>query len=255
FPPPGQHLQNLVEVGFRLDDGGLGQVRSRPSAAGLAASRPASPSPLEPLEPAGLAASAPEDTSPLERILQFRITSREIGRKVGTAAAQNVENRAQACVFFHTDPHQNAMAVCERRYPPRRQGPLVHKHLDRSWSRRENVTDAQRQKQGSQFWKLGESKRHPSPLFPAAYPISTPMRRTRSLCCARATSGHAAAAPPSSVMKSRRFIRSPSAVASSVGGTSMPSALAVLRLMTNSNLVACCTGMSIGFAPLRMFPA
>src|SRR5215831_14248460 len=52
------------------------------------------------------------------------------------------------------------MAVCERRYPPRRQGPLVHKHLDRSWSRRENVTYAQRQKQGSQFWKLGESKRH-----------------------------------------------------------------------------------------------
>src|SRR5262249_16103589 len=52
------------------------------------------------------------------------------------------------------------MAVCERRYPPRRQGPLVHKHLDRSWSRRDNVTDAQRQKHGSQFWKLGESKRH-----------------------------------------------------------------------------------------------
>ena len=28
-------------------------------------------------------------------------------------------------------------------------------------------------------------------------------------CCARAASGHAAAAPPSSVMNSRRFIRSP----------------------------------------------
>jgi ABC transporter substrate binding protein len=28
-------------------------------------------------------------------------------------------------------------------------------------------------------------------------------------CCARAASGHAAAAPPKSVMKSRRFIRSP----------------------------------------------
>jgi uncharacterized protein YchJ len=26
-------------------------------------------------------------------------------------------------------------------------------------------------------------------------------------CCARAASGHAAAAPPSSVMKARRFIR------------------------------------------------
>jgi hypothetical protein len=38
----------------------------------------------------------------------------------------------------------------------------------------------------------------------------TPIRRgdvTR--CCARATSGHAAAAPPSSEMNSRLFIRSP----------------------------------------------
>jgi hypothetical protein len=31
--------------------------------------------------------------------------------------------------------------------------------------------------------------------------ISTPIRRIRSVCCARAASGHAAAAPPSSVMK------------------------------------------------------
>src|SRR6266545_7620745 len=38
--------------------------------------------------------------------------------------------------------------------------------------------------------------------------MSTPMRRIRSRCCARAASGHAAA-PPSSVMNSRRFIRSP----------------------------------------------
>ena len=39
-----------------------------------------------------------------------------------------------------------------------------------------------------------------------------PMRRIRSRCCARVASGHAAA-PPSSVMNSRRFtssIRSPS---------------------------------------------
>ena len=43
-----------------------------------------------------------------------------------------------------------------------------------------------------------------------------------------------------------------SARASSVGGTSRPSALAVLRLMTSSNLVGCCTGRSAGFSPLRM---
>ena len=39
--------------------------------------------------------------------------------------------------------------------------------------------------------------------------ISTAIRRIRSRCCARAASGHAAAAPPSSVMNSRRLIQSP----------------------------------------------
>jgi len=46
-----------------------------------------------------------------------------------------------------------------------------------------------------------------------------------------------------------------SARASSVGGTSRPSVLAVLRLMTNSNLVDCTTGRSAGLSPLRMRPA
>src|SRR5262249_35675791 len=45
-----------------------------------------------------------------------------------------------------------------------------------------------------------------------------------------------------------------SARASSVGGMVMPSALAVCRLITNSNLVACWTGRSAGFSPLRMRP-
>src|SRR6516225_1668543 len=43
----------------------------------------------------------------------------------------------------------------------------------------------------------------------AAKCISTPMRRMRSPCCARAASGQAAAARPTSVMNSRRFTRSP----------------------------------------------
>ena len=59
-------------------------------------------------------------------------------------------------------------------------------------------------------------------------------------CCARAASGHAAAAPPSSVMNSRRFIRSPRRRGRAASaGLSRPSALAVLRLMTSSNLVGC----------------
>jgi hypothetical protein len=40
----------------------------------------------------------------------------------------------------------------------------------------------------------------------------------------------------------------------STTGISSPSALAVLRLMTNSNLVDCWTGRLAGLAPLRMLP-
>src|SRR5205809_5480199 len=40
-----------------------------------------------------------------------------------------------------------------------------------------------------------------------------------------------------------------SASASTVGGISKPSALAVLRLMTSSNFVGCCTGRSPAFSP------
>src|SRR6478735_816625 len=43
-----------------------------------------------------------------------------------------------------------------------------------------------------------------------------------------------------------------SARASSVGGISRPSALAVLRLMTNSNVVGNWTGRSAGFAPFKI---
>ena len=35
---------------------------------------------------------------------------------------------------------------------------------------------------------------------------------------------------------------------------SRPSTFAVVRLMTNSNLVGCSTGRSAGLAPLRMRP-
>ena len=45
-----------------------------------------------------------------------------------------------------------------------------------------------------------------------------------------------------------------SAMASSDGGTAMPSILAVWALMTKSNLDACTTGRSAGLAPLRMRP-
>src|SRR5215467_10210744 len=45
-----------------------------------------------------------------------------------------------------------------------------------------------------------------------------------------------------------------SAMASSPGGKLRPNILAVLRLITNSNLVGCMTGRSAGFSPLRIRP-
>jgi hypothetical protein len=45
-----------------------------------------------------------------------------------------------------------------------------------------------------------------------------------------------------------------SARASSMGGTVRSSILAVSALMTSSNLLACTTARSAGFAPLRMRP-
>src|SRR5205823_3632097 len=46
-----------------------------------------------------------------------------------------------------------------------------------------------------------------------------------------------------------------SASVNTLAGTSRPSALAVLRLITISNLVGWTTGRSLGFSPLRMRPA
>src|SRR5215813_6450684 len=62
--------------------------------------------------------------------------------------------------------------------------------------------------------------------------------------CRRATEQRNELAPPHSITSSAR--------ASSVGGTSSPSALAVLRLITSSYLVGACTGRSAGFSSLRM---
>src|SRR5262249_14063314 len=45
-----------------------------------------------------------------------------------------------------------------------------------------------------------------------------------------------------------------SASASNLSGTSSPSAFAVLRLMTSSNLVGCMIGSSAGLSPLRIRP-
>jgi hypothetical protein len=69
-----------------------------------------------------------------------------------------------------------------------------------------------------------------------------PLRRERP--CRRVAKQHDERAPSHSITSSARE--------SSVGGTSRPSALAVLRFITSSYLVGACTGRSAGFSPLRM---
>src|SRR5262249_37464479 len=74
----------------------------------------------------------------------------------------------------------------------------------------------------------------------------SPMLRAR-----RARPRHRRAAEQRDELAAFHSITS-SARASSVAGTSRPSAFAVLRLMTSSYLVGACTGRSAGFSPLRM---
>ena len=69
---------------------------------------------------------------------------------------------------------------------------------------------------------------------------AVPAKRHGPLCARR---GH------------RRYSITSSAVARSCGWNSSPSALAVFRLMTNSNLADCTTGRSAGFSPLIIRPA
>src|SRR5262245_40311103 len=77
----------------------------------------------------------------------------------------------------------------------------------------------------------------------APYPLAL-LRARRERPSRRAAEKRDELAPLHSITSSARARR--------VGGTSRPSALAVLRLTTNSNLVPCCTGRSAGFAPLRI---
>src|SRR5258706_1554378 len=63
--------------------------------------------------------------------------------------------------------------------------------------------------------------------------------------------GHRAMSEKCQTRKSSLHSITTSARPSSVGGTARPSAFAVFKLITNSNLVGCSTGRSAGLAPFR----
>ena len=71
------------------------------------------------------------------------------------------------------------------------------------------------------------------------------LRARRQRPCGRAAEQRDEFAPPDHSITS-------SAVASSVGGNSRPSALAVFMLITSSNLTGACTGSSLGLVPFRI---
>src|SRR6516164_7412478 len=66
-------------------------------------------------------------------------------------------------------------------------------------------------------------------------------------CPLCAKSGHSA-------LPEGRYSITSSAIAITPGGIVRPSALAVLRLITSSNVVGCIIGRSAGLAPLRILP-
>ena len=115
-----------------------------------------------------------------------------------------------------------------------------------------NIPEVERQKASKALncdrqcplWvKSGHVQLHkPCPLYPQKRTCAVQLADVRFVPIA----DHAAP------QKGSLFDHLVGALLSSVGGTSRPSALAVLRLITSSNLTGAWTGSSLGFAPLRM---
>ena len=97
---------------------------------------------------------------------------------------------------------------------------------------------------GSLADKPSRAKIHRCPLLSES---GQNLRRTELTLCAISGLMHRS--------KQCRYSITSSVSASSCAGTSRPSVLAVLRLITNSNLVDRMTGRSAGFSPLRIRPA
>src|SRR5262249_43948002 len=90
-------------------------------------------------------------------------------------------------------------------------------------------------------------------VFTQSAPVATDLG-ARRLTPLRATSLHMQCSKRGCI-RPRIYSITSSAIASTPGGMVRPSVWAVLRLMTNSNLVGCATGKSAGFAPFRILAA
>jgi hypothetical protein len=80
-------------------------------------------------------------------------------------------------------------------------------------------------------------------------------RNTRYQAGATPYSGRTSTGWIAPALSWRTYSITSSAMTSSVGGTTRPSALAVVRFKTTSNLVGCSTGISLGLAPRKILSA
>src|SRR5262249_36274409 len=85
-------------------------------------------------------------------------------------------------------------------------------------------------------------------------PAEQPDDLSRRLLCLRGNRPRSRAAKQRDELAALDHSITSSARASSVGGMSRPSALAVLRLITSSSAVGWMTGKSAGLTPLRICP-
>src|SRR5262245_11333880 len=142
-------------------------------------------------------------------------------------------------------PRKKAAHVVHKRRPRPPWGQLlgskpIERHL---FLRDEKIDLGEESTQESQYLRMLLLRNHygiggPIPRYPVAGLVDTSW-----LCWSKE---HDELATIHSITSSAR--------ASSIGGISRPSALAVARLITSSKRVGCTTGRSAGFAPLRMRP-
>ena len=87
---------------------------------------------------------------------------------------------------------------------------------------------------------------------PQPLPEAGAQRTLEAVGCRRLFGKALASCEPASGLPHNAYWITSSAKRSTDGGTVILSALAVLRLMTSSNVVSCSTGRSAGLAPLQI---
>src|SRR5262249_44879787 len=140
----------------------------------------------------------------------------------------------------HIDPPASSYAIMQRTSPycgeNRGPGKDVYGELDPTPGIREQPGSIASHRQD----------RYVRPISAMPQRATEPVRRSETSLSAISDFMHRS--------KNHHYSINSSAIPDSGSGTVSPSAFAVLRLMVRSTLVACCTGRSVGFSPLRIRP-